>query len=152
MFLSLLKWLNFLGQNESIFFSQCTERKKLSHFVLKSWVTGGAIIRPGKLSNWSIFKSIWLSMLSQFDSQWGVNLTLKVESIWLSMLSQFDSQCWVNLTLKFKSIWLSRLSQFDSQCEPIWFSMLSQFDCQCWVNLTLNVESIWLLMLSQFDS
>ena len=68
-------------------------------------------------------------MLSQFDSQWWVNLTLNVELICFSMLSQFDSQCWVNLTLNVESIWLSMLSQFDSQC---------------WVNLTLNVESIWL--------
>ena len=81
-----------------------------------------------------------------------VNCTLNVESIWLSMLSQFDSQCWVNLTLNVESFWLSMLSQFDSQCwvdltlifEPIWLSMLSQLDSQCWVNLTLNVESIWL--------
>ena len=91
----------------------------------------------GKVSNWRIFESIWLSMLSQFDSQCWVNLTLNVESIRLSMLSQFDSQCWVNLTLNVESTWLSMLSQFDSQC---------------WVNLTLNVESIWLSMLSQFDS
>ena len=119
------------------FFSQCTDRKKMSHFDLKSWDTGGIIIRPGKVSNWRKFESIWLSMLSQLDSQCWVNLTLNVESIWLSMLSQLDSQCWVNLTLNVESIWLSMLSQFDSQC---------------WVNSTLNVESIWLLMLSQFDS
>ena len=30
-------------------------------------------------------------MLSQFDSQGWVNLSPKVESIWLLMLSQFDS-------------------------------------------------------------
>ena len=112
--------------------------KKLSHFDLKGWVSGGIIIRPGKVSNWRIFESI----------AW----TLNLESIWLSMLSQFDSQCWVNLTLNVESIWLSVLSQFDSQCwvnltlnvEPIWLSMLSQLDSQCWVNSTLNVESIWL--------
>ena len=72
------------------------------------------------MGNWRIFESIWLSMLSQFDSQCWINLTLNVESIWLSMLSQFDSQC--------ESIWLSMLSQFDSQCESIWLSRLSQFD------------------------
>ena len=88
------------------------------------------------MGNWRIFESIWLSMLTQFDSQCWVNLTPNVESIWLSMLTQFDSQCWVNLTLNVESIWLPMLSQFDSQC---------------WVNLTLNVESIWLSMLSLFD-
>ena len=83
-------------------------------------------------------------MLSQFDSQCRINLTLNFESIWLSMLSQFDSQCWVNLILNVEPIWLSMLSQFDSQCwanltlnvEPIRLSMLNQFDSQCWVNLT----------------
>ena len=119
------------------FFSQCTEKKELSHFDLKSWVTGRITIQPGKVSNWRIFESIWLSMLCQFDSQCWVNLTLNVESIWLSMLSQFDSQCWVNLTLNVESIWLSMLSQLDSQC---------------WANFTINAEPIRLSMLSQFDS
>ena len=89
----------------SQFFSQCTDRKNES-FLPKSWDTGGIIIRLGKASNWRKFESIWLSMLSQLDSQCWVNLTLNVESIWLSMLSQFDSQCWVNSTLNVESIWL----------------------------------------------
>ena len=90
-------------------------------------------------------------MLSQFQSQCWVNLTLNVESISISMLSQFDSQCWVNFNLNAESIWLSMLSQLDSQCwinltlnvESVWLSILSQFDSQCWIKLTLNVESIW---------
>ena len=50
-----LKLLNFLGQNDLIFF-QCIERKKLSHFDLKSWVTGGTKIRLNFLGqNDSIF-------------------------------------------------------------------------------------------------
>ena len=122
------KWLHF---------SLSASMKKLSHFDLKSWVTGGIIIRPGKVSHWRIFQLIVLSMLSKFDSQCWVNLTLNVESIWLTMLSHFDSHCWVILTLNIESTWLSMLSQFDSQC---------------WVNLNLNVESVWLSMLSQFDS
>ena len=101
-------WLNFLGQNDSIF---C----ELSHYDIKSWVTGRIIILPGKVSNWRIFESIELSKLSQFDSQCWFNLTLNVEPIWLSMLSQLDSQCWVNLNLNVESIWLSMLSQLDSQ-------------------------------------
>ena len=113
------------------FFAQCTERnnwviltvkvESLAElkFDLKSWVTGGIIIRPGKMSNWKIFESNGLSMLSQSD--------FDVESIWLSMLIHHDSQCWVNLTLNVESVWISIFSQLDSQC---------------WVNLTLNVESI----------
>ena len=115
------------------FFAQCTERNnwviltvKVESLAelkldLKSWVTGGIIIRPGKMSNWKIFESNGLSMLSQSD--------FDVESIWLSMLSHFDSQCWFIMTLNVESVWLSIFSQLDSQC---------------WVNLTLNVESIWL--------
>ena len=33
-------------------------KKKLSHFDLKNWVTGGTKIRPGILNNWRIFESI----------------------------------------------------------------------------------------------
>ena len=104
------------------FFLSMHREKKLSHFDLKSRVTGGIIIQPGKVSNWRIFESIGLWMLSQFDSQCWVNLTP-------NMLSQLDSHCWANLTLNVELIRLSMLSQFDSQC---------------WVNKTLNVDSIWL--------
>ena len=85
-----------------------------THWKEKSLVTFGIKIRPGIPSNWRIFKSNWLSMSSQFDSQCRVNLTLNVESIWLSMSSQFDSQCRVNLTLNVESVWLSMSSQFDT--------------------------------------
>ena len=119
---------NILGQNDSLFLSVHRE-KKWSHYDLKSWVTDGIIIQPGKVSNWRIIESIWLSMLSQFDSQWWVNLTFNIKSIWLP--------CRANLT--------PMLSQFDSHVEPIWLP--------CWANLTLIVEPIiWLSMLSQLDS
>ena len=71
-----------------------TERKKWSHFDLKSWVTGGTQIRPGIPRNWRIFESNWLDIESQlkklriFESNW-----LDIESqfkIWLSISSQFD--------------------------------------------------------------
>ena len=108
--------------------------KKFSHFDLKSWVTGGIIIWPGKVSNWRIFESIWLSMLRQLtlnvestDPQCWANLTL--------LLSKLDSQCWVNLTLNVESIWLN-VESIWRNVESIWF----------------NVESIRLLMLSQFYS
>ena len=100
--------------------------KKWSHFDLKSWVTGGTKLQ----SNWRIFESNWLSISSQFDSQYRVNLTLNIESIWLSISSQFDSQYRVNLTLDIESIWLSISSEFDSRYR---------------VNLTLNIESIKLI-------
>ena len=63
---------NFLGQNDSIF-SLSAPRKKLSHFDLKIWVNGGTKIKAGKVGNWRIFESIWLSMLSHFDSQCWAN-------------------------------------------------------------------------------
>ena len=117
----------FYWSAESCIRKYYASRDKLSHFDLKSWVTGGIKFDPAK----------WVTeeYLSQFVSQCWVNLTLNVESIWLSMLSQFDSQCWVNLTLSVESIWLSVLSQFDSQC---------------WVNLTLNVESNLIQIFSSY--
>ena len=113
--------------------------KKLSHFGLKSWVTGGTKIQPGKVGYCRIFELIWLSMLSQFDSQCWVNLTLNVESIWLSMLSQFDSQCWVNLTHNVESIWLSMLSQKFLPSERI-------LDME-WLHIFIQSESNFYHML-----
>ena len=37
------------------------QRKKLSHFDIKSWATDGTKIRPGKVGNWRIFESNWLN-------------------------------------------------------------------------------------------
>ena len=53
MFLSQLKWLNILGQNNEIFLSVHQE-KKFSHFDPKTWVTGGT--------------KIWHNFLGQNDS------------------------------------------------------------------------------------
>ena len=65
MFLFQLKWLNFLGQNDSIFFSVRREIK-LSHFDLKSWVTGGTKIWPNFLGqNDSIF-----SLSAPIEKKW----------------------------------------------------------------------------------
>ena len=68
MFLSQLKWLNILGQNDSIFLLVHRE-KKLSNFDLKSWVAGGIKIRPNCLGqNDSIFRSMHREKyLSHFD-------------------------------------------------------------------------------------
>ena len=161
-----LKWLDFLGQDDSIFSLSAPREKnwviltlkveswrnqnsiqlfrpKLSHFELKCWVTGGTKI-------WQIVESLaelkfdlksWITGVIIIRPGEVNNWTI-FESIGLSVLSKFDlskfdSQCWANLTLNVESIRLSMFSQLDSQC---------------WVNLTLNVEPIRLSMLSQFDS
>ena len=55
MFLSQLKWLNFLGQNDSKNFLSAP-REKMSLFDPKTWVTGGNKIWPNFLGqNYSIF-------------------------------------------------------------------------------------------------
>ena len=61
-------------------------KKKLSHFDLISWVTGGTKIRPGIPSNWRIFESNWLDIESQID--W--ILRVKLIRYWESI--QIDSQ------------------------------------------------------------
>ena len=59
-------------------------KKKLSHFDLKSWVTGG----PRIPSNWRMFDSIWLSISSKFDSdilQLLSTFKVKMSSFFLSV-------------------------------------------------------------------
>ena len=51
--------------------------KKIESFDLSSWVTGGTKIRCGIPSNWRIFESNWLNIVSQFQN-------------WLSISSQLD--------------------------------------------------------------
>ena len=89
MFLSQLKWLNFLGQNDSNFFSVHRE-KKLNHFDLKSWVTGGTKIRPNFLGqNDSIFLSMhWEKKFSHFDLKSWVTGGIKIQP---NFLGQSDS-------------------------------------------------------------
>ena len=68
-----------------------TERKKWSHFDLKSGVTGGTKIWPGFPSNWKIFESNWLDIESQFQRP-GIPSNCRIfESNWLDIESQFDS-------------------------------------------------------------
>ena len=80
MFLSQLKWLIVLGQII----------KKLSHFDLKSSVTGGTKIRPNFLfQNDSIFSlSAPREKLSHFDPKSWVTGGTK---IWLNFVGQNDS-------------------------------------------------------------
>ena len=98
------KWLNF---------SLSAPRDKISHFDLKSWVTGEIIIRPSKVSNWIMYESIWLSMLSQFDSQCWANLTLNIgpsNSLIIfnyskMLYNDFDFECALkSKSLKFQMI------------------------------------------------
>ena len=89
MFLSRQKWLNFLGENDSIFLSVHRE-KKFSHFDLKTWVTGRIKIQPNFLGqNDSIFSlSAPREKNSQFDPKTWVTGGTK---IWPNFLGQNDS-------------------------------------------------------------
>ena len=69
-------------------------KKKLSHFDLKSWVTGGTKIRYGIPSNWKIFESKWLDIESQFDSNILQLLGIPAQILfrqWLNFLGQNES-------------------------------------------------------------
>ena len=82
------------------------ERKKLSHFDMKSWVTCGTKIRPRKEGNYRIFESNWLNIKSPIDS------TLKPN--WLNITSPIDSTLRVQLTQHWESNWLNIEIQIGS--------------------------------------
>ena len=122
-----------------------TERKKLSHFDIKSWVTCGTKIRPGKVGNWRIFESNWLNIKSQIDSTLRVKLTQHSESNWLNIESQIDStlRVYIGSTLRVK------LAQhWDSS----WLNIESQIDSTLRVKLIQHWELNWLNIESQIDS
>ena len=114
-----------------------TERKKLSHFDIKSWLTCGTKIRPGKVGSWRIFESTWLKIKSQIwiNIERLIDWTLRVklaqhwESSWFNIESQIDSTLRVKLTQHWKSNWLNIESQIDSTLR---------------VKLTQQWESNWL--------
>ena len=112
-------------------------RKKLSHFDLKNWVTGGTKIRYDVPNNWRIFESNWLDIESQIDSILRVKLTRYWESIWLDIENQIASIFRVKLNRYLESNWIDIESQIES--------ILS-------VKLTWYWESNWLDFESQFDS
>ena len=91
-----------------------TQRKKLSHFDIKSSVTCGTKIQPGKVGNWRIFESNWLNIESLIDSTLRVKLTQHWEPDWLNIDSQVDSTLRVKLTQHWESNWLNIGSQIDS--------------------------------------
>ena len=86
------KWLKL--------FSQCTERKKLSHCDLKSWVTGWTKIRPN-FSGQS--ESIFFSVCT--PSQ-------KIESFWPKEFSRIQV---LPVTQLFRAIWLNFFSQYTER-------------------------------------
>ena len=98
-----------------------TLKEKMSHYDLKSWVTGGTKIRSRILSNQIIFESNWLSISSQ-NYQYRVktiNIESKLdrywESIWLkySPISRNPGRILVPpVTQLFRSKWLN----FSFQC------------------------------------
>ena len=139
-----------------------TERKKLSHFDIKSWVwvTCGTKIRPGKVGNWRIFESKWLNTESQIDSTLRVKLTQHWESNWLniesligSRLSQIGSILRVKLTQHWELNWLKyspvthfSRSNYNSATDSTfkvkmtqlflsvhWEKKLSHFDVKSWI-------------------
>ena len=86
-------------------------KKKLSHFDIKSWVTCGTKIRPGKLTqHW---EPNWLNIESQTDSTMRVKLTQHWESKWLNIESQIDLTLRVKLTQHWESNWLNIESTID---------------------------------------
>ena len=85
-----------------------TLREKNESFDIKSWVTGGTKIRPGKVGNWSIFESNWLTLRVKLAQHW--------ESNWLNIESQIDSTLRVKLTQHCESNWLNIASQIGSTC------------------------------------
>ena len=100
-----------------------TEREKLSHFDIKSWVTCGTKIRPTIVGNWRIFEPNWLNIKSQIestliesliDSTLRVKLTQHWESNWLNIESQIGSTMRVKLAQHWESNWLNIESQIDS--------------------------------------
>ena len=107
----LIDWGVALSSSELLCLQAMIHReKKLSHFDIKSWVTGGTKIRPGKVGNYRIFElnwlnieSNWLNIESQIDSTLRVKLAQHWESSWLNNESQIDSTLRVKLTQIFSS-------------------------------------------------
>ena len=120
-----------------MFASYDTRReKKLSHFDIKSWVTCGTKIRPGKWVN--------EEYLSQIDSTLRVKLAQHWESNWLNNESQIGSTLRAKLTQHWEPNWLNIESQIDSilrvkltqYWESNWHNIESQIDTTLRVQLT----------------
>ena len=137
-----------------------TERKKLSHFDIKSWVTCGTKIRPGKVGNWRIFESNWVIIENLIDSTLRVKLIQHWQSNWLNIESQIGSTMRVKLTKHWESNCLNIESQIDSTLrvkltqhwKSNWLNIESQIDSTLRVKLTQHWESNWLNIESQIDS
>ena len=101
-------------QNSYVCKLRYTDRKKLSHFDIKSWVTCGIKVRPGKVGNWRIFDWNWLNIKSLIDSTLRVKLTQHWESNWLNIESIIGSTLRVKLNQHWESNWLNFESSIDS--------------------------------------
>ena len=133
-----------------------TQRKKIksfpTRFDIKSWVTCGTKIRPGKVGNWRIFESNWLNIKSQIDSTLRVKLTQHWESNWLNIESQIGLTLRVKLAQHWEPNWLNIESQIGSTLrvkltqhwESNWLNTVSQIDSTLWVKLTQHWDSNWL--------
>ena len=119
--------------------------KKLSHFDLKSWVTGGITFYPAK----------WVTgdYLSQIDTTLRVKLTQHWESNWLNIESQIGSTYWesnfnivslIGWTLRVKYIGSTLRVKLVQHWESNWLNIESQNDPILRVKLTQHWESNWL--------
>ena len=142
----LIKASRSLVQNSYVCKLWYTERKKLSHFDIKSWVTCGTKIQPGKVGNWRIFESNKLNIESLIGSTLRVKLAQHWESSWLNIESQVDSTLRVKLTQHWESNWLkyspvtyfawwnynsAKMTLFFISVH--WKKKLRQFDLKSWV-------------------
>ena len=110
-------FLSQLNSNDSTFWDKMTQfflsehrEKKLSHFDLKSWVTGGIRILPNFVrQNDSIFHSVHREKkLSHFDPKsWVTGLTKIWSNFWVKMTQFFalrsEKNNWAILTLRLES-------------------------------------------------
>ena len=117
-------------------------QKKLSHFVIKSWVTCGIKIRPGKVGNRRIFESNWLGIKSLIYSTSRVKLTQHWESNWLNIESQVEStlrvklnQLWEFNWLKYSPVTHFARSNYNSASDSPFNVKMTQFT-KNWVILT----------------
>ena len=124
------------------FFLSVHREKKLSHFDLKIWVTGGIKIRPNFLGqNDSIFSlSAPREKLSHSDPKSWLTGGTKIK-----IITQFFAQCterntWVILTLKVESLGQLKFDPtFQVKMTPFFLSAPIE-----------KIESFWPKMLSHW--
>ena len=113
-----------------------TERKKLSHFDIKSWVTWRTKIQPCKLGSCRIFESNWLKLRVKLTQHW--------ESNWLNIESLIDSTLRIKLTQHWESNWLN----IESLIGSTWRVKLAQHWESSWLNIESKIDSNILQLLT----